>query len=144
VLFSIVETLRRGARLERQPLASGVRTIRATPPTEQSTMSTFRGTIGFVVAHLFPGGESESAIRMRETERQQIHALLSDVRARLNRPDDMKAKDFRLIVPKAQRAALLDAGEDGVFGAEVLERAMRNLDIDELVLELRSGNVEAS
>jgi hypothetical protein len=37
-----------------------------------------------------------------------------------------------------RKALDCDAARDGVFGAEALERAMRDLDIDELVLELRS------
>jgi CPA1 family monovalent cation:H+ antiporter len=97
------------------------------------------GTIGLLVARLFPRGESEETVRAREAERQQIQRLFEAVSARVDQRDGMAAKDHRLEVLKAQRAALLEAAGDGVFGAEALERAMRDLDIDELVLELRSA-----
>ncbi len=99
------------------------------------------GSIGLLAARLFPGGESETSARAREAERQRLQTLFDGVsRARRSLQDGGTAKDHRLAVLKAQRAALLDAADDGVFGAEVLERAMRDLDIDELVLELRSGS----
>ncbi len=101
------------------------------------------GTIGLLAARLFPGGESEALVLAREAERHRIQTLLDDVGARIARHDGVAAKDYRLAVLKAQRAALLDAADEGVFGAEALERAMRDLDIDELVLELRSGSDEA-
>ena len=98
------------------------------------------GSIGLLVARLFPGGESEASVRAREAERRRLQTLFDDVSARVDRPEGRAAKDYRLAVLKAQRAALIDAADEGLFGAEVLERAMRDVDIDELVLELRSGS----
>ena len=45
----------------------------------------------------------------------------------------------RLRVLDAQRAALLDARDDGTFDAEVLESVLRNLDAEQIALELRGG-----
>ena len=101
------------------------------------------GSIGWLAARLFPGGENEAGALAREAERHRLQALFDDVSARINREDGVAPKDHRLAVLEAQRAALLDAADEGVFAAEVLERAMRDLDIDELVLELRSGSDEA-
>jgi monovalent cation/hydrogen antiporter len=102
------------------------------------------GTIGLLVSRLFPGGERESDLRARQAERQRIQTLLDSTSARIDRQDAVTAKDHRLAVLKAQLTALLNAADDGVFGAEALEVALRDLDIDELVLELRSGGAEVS
>ena len=49
------------------------------------------------------------------------------------------AKAHRLEVIAAQRAALLDARDDGTFDAELLEKALANLDAAQISLEMRSS-----
>jgi len=47
------------------------------------------------------------------------------------------ARTHRLGVLGAQRAALLDARDNGTFDADVLESALANLDASELAIDLR-------
>jgi monovalent cation/hydrogen antiporter len=97
------------------------------------------GTIGLLVARLFPNHESDDVVRTREAERAQIEILIVEAGTDTPRPDAMPYKTYRLAVLAAQRNALLDARDDGIFGAEALELALRDVDIDELVLEMRTG-----
>ena len=48
-------------------------------------------------------------------------------------------KQLRLDVLAAQRAALLDARDDGVFNADVLSHALAVVDAAQIGLELRGG-----
>jgi CPA1 family monovalent cation:H+ antiporter len=50
-----------------------------------------------------------------------------------------REKARRLAVLEAQRAAILDARDDGTFDAEVLESMLRNLDAEQIALELRGA-----
>ena len=50
-----------------------------------------------------------------------------------------REKTRRLQVLDAQRSALLDARDDGVFDADVLESVLGNLDAEQIALELRGG-----
>jgi NhaP-type Na+/H+ or K+/H+ antiporter len=101
------------------------------------------GTIGLVAGHLFPSGASKAESDARDHELSQIRTLLAKAAADDERRHETPDKDHRLVVLRAQRIALLDAADDGVFGADALDVALRDLDIDELVLELRSGVTES-
>ncbi|WIB77442.1 cation:proton antiporter [Curtobacterium sp. MCPF17_002] len=50
-----------------------------------------------------------------------------------------REKTRRLAVLEAQRAAILDARDDGTFDAEVLESMLQNLDAEQIALELRGA-----
>ncbi|WP_159572461.1 sodium:proton antiporter [Curtobacterium sp. 18060] len=50
-----------------------------------------------------------------------------------------REKARRLAVLEAQRAAILDARDDGSFDAEVLESMLQNLDAEQIALELRGA-----
>ena len=50
-----------------------------------------------------------------------------------------EAKAYRLGIITAQRTALLDARDDGTFDADVLEKALANLDAAQIALEMRSS-----
>ena len=102
------------------------------------------GSIGVLAGRLFPGGPSEADQQARDDDLDRIRQLCVDVAGRVERLGDSPDKNHRLVVIRAQRNALLDAADDGLFGAEALELALRDLDIDELVLELRSGVASAS
>ena len=55
-------------------------------------------------------------------------------------PEDFEAaKTYRLGVIATQRTALLDARDNGSFDAELLERALANLDAAQIALEMRSS-----
>ncbi len=101
------------------------------------------GTIGLLAGRLFPGGTSRSEADARDTDLGHIRTLLANAAARIERRQQTPDKDHRLVVLRAQRIALLDAADDGVFGADALDLALRDLDIDELVLDLRSGVAES-
>jgi CPA1 family monovalent cation:H+ antiporter len=102
------------------------------------------GTIGLLVARLFPARPSgDETLQARASERARIETLLGSAGARVERASGCSDKAHRLAVLSARRHALLDARDDGVFTAEALELALRDVDIDELVLELRSEAVEA-
>ena len=102
------------------------------------------GTIGLLAGRLFPGGASQSEADARDVDLGHIRTLLAKAAARVERRQETPDKDHRLVVLRAQRIALLDAADDGVFGADALDLALRDLDIDELVLDLRSGVAEPS
>lgn len=67
--------------------------------------------------------------------------LLADVDRRVRAdggPDDARsAKALDLAVIAAQRSAVLDARDDGVFTAETLNASLTNLDADQISLELK-------
>jgi CPA1 family monovalent cation:H+ antiporter len=101
------------------------------------------GTVGMLVSRLFPARESDDIAQAREAERVRIETLIDGVGSSMTREERAPYKVYRLTVLAAQRNALLDARDDGIFGAEALQLALRDVDIDELVLELRSGAAEA-
>jgi CPA1 family monovalent cation:H+ antiporter len=100
------------------------------------------GTVGLLVSRLFPASEGEETVLVREAERARIETLIEEVGRRVERAEGSDPKAHRLAVLTAQRNALLDARDDGIFGADALELALRDVDIDELVLELRTGAAE--
>jgi monovalent cation/hydrogen antiporter len=69
------------------------------------------------------------------TTREELEAAdPAEVRAWMGRE-----KTRRLAVLEAQRAAVLDARDDGTFDAEVLESMLQNLDAEQIALELRGS-----
>ncbi len=100
------------------------------------------GTIFRVVRALKPGGPDEEAER---AERGRLLAMLRGVADAPPLPADDTPEAFeahrlaRIAQTRAQREALLDARDDGLFSAEVLGRALANLDAEEITLGLRGG-----
>ncbi|WP_123937053.1 sodium:proton antiporter [Curtobacterium sp. PhB137] len=76
-------------------------------------------------------GTSEAGPRTRE---ELEAADPAELRAWMGRE-----KARRLAVLEAQRAAILDARDDGSFDAEVLESMLQNLDAEQIALELRGA-----
>jgi len=76
-------------------------------------------------------GTSEAGPRARE---ELEAADPAELRAWMGRE-----KARRLAVLEAQRAAILDARDDGSFDAEVLESLLQNLDAEQIALELRGA-----
>ena len=95
------------------------------------------GTIGIVAKWLFPSSINEVEEDASRAERARIRALLDATR--VPHSEDMSGKEHSLALCRARRIALLDAADEGIFSADALALALRDLDIDELVLELRSG-----
>jgi CPA1 family monovalent cation:H+ antiporter len=97
------------------------------------------GTIGILAKWLFPSGVNEADEDASRAERARIRALLDATQ--VPHSEGMSGKEHRLALCRARRIALLDAADEGTFTADALALALRDLDIDELVLELRSGEM---
>ena len=114
-------------------------------------------TIGPLLRRISPAGPAVSD--EDATERQRLLELLRTASATVPTPgesrvtrEELAAADpaelrawfgrertRRLAVLAAQRSVLLDARDDGSFDAEVLASMLRNLDAEQIALELRGG-----
>jgi NhaP-type Na+/H+ or K+/H+ antiporter len=107
------------------------------------------GTVGPLVRRLTPkalvaaGGGQEDAERARLIE---IMRSSADSVGPLRRPEgeptpeDLRESQAHLLaVLEVQRAALLDARDNGTFDADVLADALANLDASQIAIELRGG-----
>ncbi|HLS75419.1 MAG TPA: cation:proton antiporter [Nocardia sp.] len=70
-------------------------------------------------------------------ERAAVLNMLRDVSAATPRREGEQGSDHRMAVLKAQRAAVLDARDEGTFDAEVLQNALSNIDAAQIALEMR-------
>ncbi|MDO9437309.1 sodium:proton antiporter [Hydrogenophaga sp.] len=98
------------------------------------------GTVGLLVSRLF-AGHGHGSNEPQPEQQARVEAVLKKVRAHVARTDGMPDKQHRLEVLRAQRNALLNARDDGWLEAAALEQALRDIDIDEMVLEWRSGDL---
>jgi monovalent cation/hydrogen antiporter len=96
------------------------------------------GTIGLLVGRLFAGEKDEAEAQASAADRRRIQALLAEAATRANVPAAERDLTNRIAVIKSQRLALLDARDDGLIDAEALTAALRNLDAEQLTLELRA------
>jgi len=96
------------------------------------------GTIRLFVARFFAAGPNDASLAAERAQRVRLAALVDEAAARVARTDGTPEREHRLAVLSAQRLALLGARDDGVFDAQTLALALRDVDIDEIVLELRS------
>jgi CPA1 family monovalent cation:H+ antiporter len=107
------------------------------------------GTIGPVLRLIAPQLDQAAAEARAKAERERIVDILRESAQTvppLPRFDGEQtpqrfdeARRHRLAVVAAQRAALLDARDNGTFDADVLESALTNLDATEIAIELRGG-----
>jgi len=105
------------------------------------------GTIGPLIRRLAPQVDQAAAEERASAERTRLFEILRSssadvaeppVREGEPRPEQFaEQKRYRLEVIAAQRAALLDARDDGTFDADLLEDALSNLDADEIAIDLR-------
>jgi NhaP-type Na+/H+ or K+/H+ antiporter len=95
------------------------------------------GTVGLVVRTLFRGGGGDPIRKHDREERDRIRVLLEATSSAVKRKDDSSELAHRLSILSAQRNALLDARDDGMLDEEHLRVALRDVDVDELVLRLR-------
>jgi monovalent cation/hydrogen antiporter len=116
------------------------------------------GTVGWVLSRLAPKVDETALAAEAEAERNRIFDILrasTESVPALPQLDGEptparfeEARRHRLAVIAAQRAALLDARDNGTFDADVLEDALINLDASEIAIELRgrlagnAGNAE--
>jgi len=105
------------------------------------------GTIGLLVRWVSPPVDQAAVDEQNADEQRRVFELLREAAASVPEPpglgDVTNAESFgiarthRLGVLGAQRAALLDARDNGTFDADVLESALANLDASELAIDLR-------
>ena len=105
------------------------------------------GTLGWLVRRVTPAGPDGDAAE--QEERARVLELMSGAAASVlggempvRRPDaDPEERNRfgrqRMAVNEAQRQALLDARDDGLFSADTLQAALAVLDADQIGLELR-------
>ncbi|WP_256386354.1 sodium:proton antiporter [Salinibacterium sp. UTAS2018] len=118
------------------------------------------GTIGALVRRISPATDQAAERERSVAERTRLFALLKESADAVPQPasdellngddtaeetDDVESrgerfeadKAHRIAVLVAQRTALLDARDDGIFDADLLENALDNLDATQMALELR-------
>ncbi|MBB5959700.1 CPA1 family monovalent cation:H+ antiporter [Saccharothrix tamanrassetensis] len=97
------------------------------------------GTVGLLVKRLFRGRTDEADQAEQDAERRQILTLLDDAARGTPREEGTSDKQHHLAVLAAQRDTLLDARDDGAFDADALSAALRNIDAEQITLELRGS-----
>lgn len=110
------------------------------------------GTIGPLIRQITPAVDQPAATAQLTAERNEIMALLRSSAETVEAPpvrsgeptlqSFFEAKSHRLAVIAAQRAALLDARDNGTFDAEVLASELANLDAAEIAIDLRGKGAE--
>jgi len=95
------------------------------------------GTLKRVVVATGPA--SQDLTESELDEHRRLLDLLEDAAASVVPPESRSKKRIRLDVIDAQRQALLDARDDGVFDARMLGSALAALDADQISLELKGG-----
>jgi len=105
------------------------------------------GTIGPLLRRLAPPVDEAAAAERSSAERTRLFEIMRSSSAGVEEPPAREGeprseqfaeqKNYRLGVIAAQRAALLDARDNGTFDADLLEDALSNLDADEIAIDLR-------
>ncbi|MFE5641636.1 cation:proton antiporter [Rhodococcus sp. NPDC056516] len=95
------------------------------------------GTLKRVVVAVGPAAQDLTDSELDEHRR--LLELLEDASASVVLPEGRSKKRIRLDVIDAQRQALLDARDDGLFDARMLGSALAALDADQISLELKGG-----
>jgi CPA1 family monovalent cation:H+ antiporter len=110
------------------------------------------GTIGWLIGRLTPKGRVEVAEPLEGPEWARLMQLLRTASEPIPAPPPLEGaprmdqfeaeKSYRLAVLNAQRTALLDARDNGVFDADVLADALANLDASQIAVELRGRRTD--
>ncbi|MFF2371922.1 cation:proton antiporter [Agromyces sp. NPDC058110] len=110
------------------------------------------GTIGPLVQRIAPKTDPAERKAEMQAEHARIMEILRDSASQFERPTrtegepTMEAflaeRKYRLDVIGAQRAALLDARDNGTFDADVLADELANLDAAQISLEMRAKSAE--
>ena len=105
------------------------------------------GTIGPLLRRIAPKVDVAAIAEQSADEQAKIAELLRTSTASVPEPPAVEptqdgfvvAKAHRLAVLEAQRSALLDARDHGTFDAELLEKALANLDASQIAIEMRGS-----
>ena len=111
------------------------------------------GTIGPLMKAIAPKTDPGEVAKRTEEERDRLFELMRTSGSSVEAPSPteegergfaqfLAARTYRLGIIEAQRAALLDARDNGTFDADVLESALANLDAAQIALELRATGDE--
>lgn len=103
------------------------------------------GTLPWVIRVVRP---AQVDPQQEEADRRALRELLWEVGGQVEVPpadpgDPASFEPYRAAVLeriRRQRDALLDARDDGIYGAETLDRALINLEADQIALELKGGD----
>jgi NhaP-type Na+/H+ or K+/H+ antiporter len=103
------------------------------------------GTIGPLLRRLAPPVDEAAVHERNESERRRIFELMRSSADAVPAPETVeRSKEgfdasmaHTLAMLAAQRSALLDARDNGLFDADVLADALANLDASEIAIELR-------
>ncbi|QDZ15295.1 cation:proton antiporter [Humibacter ginsenosidimutans] len=117
------------------------------------SLSVQGGTIGPVVRWLSPKTDQAAVDEQNASERTSIMELLRTSGETVPAPPEltgdptpeqfMQQKRYRLAVLNAQRAALLDARDNGTFDADALANGLANLDASQIAIEMRGEPADA-
>lgn len=108
------------------------------------------GTIGPLLRRIEPPVDQAALDEQANAERTRIFELLRTSAEAVDDPVHPAevttetfeaAKKSRLAVIAAQRAALLDARDNGTFDADVLAHVLATLDASQINIEMRGGPV---
>jgi NhaP-type Na+/H+ or K+/H+ antiporter len=110
------------------------------------------GTIGPLLRRITPKVDQAAVDAEAEAERRRLYELMRESSNSVPplppiegdpAPEHfVAATRHQLDVLAAQRVALLDARDNGVFDADVLENALANLDASQIAIELRGKTVD--
>lgn len=107
------------------------------------------GSIGPLLRRITPPTDQAAADAQAKADVDRVFELLRTSAAAVPEPPRPSgdpgpeqfevAKRHRLAVLEAQRAALLDARDNGTFDADVLEKALANLDASQIAIQIRGS-----
>lgn len=110
------------------------------------------GTLGWLLRLTEPKTDPAARAEEAAAERTGIGDLLREAAAGVVEPataqggakqeGQPQASAHRLAVLAAQRSALLDARDNGVFGAEALANALQDIDATQIAIELRARHAQ--
>ena len=104
------------------------------------------GTIAPLVRLISPKVDQEAIDKEAEAERTKVLELMRRSAAAIPEPPRrepptlesyQEQRAYRLAVLQAQRSELLDARDNGIFDADVLEGLLANLDASQIAMEMR-------
>ncbi|HWD60899.1 MAG TPA: sodium:proton antiporter, partial [Humibacter sp.] len=107
------------------------------------------GTIGPLVRMITPKVDQTAVDKQNDEERTKIMELMRKSAQAIPEPPRPEGeptvesfreqRKYRLAVLEAQRAELLDARDNGIFDADVLESLLANLDASQIAMEMRGS-----
>lgn len=95
------------------------------------------GTVGALVKKLYADEDTGDDAEQSNQQRQKLGWALDITERNTEIPADTSERDARILVIEAQRTAILDARDAGIFDPELLSTTLRTLDAKQIALEMR-------